>query len=85
MKSFACGRWGGGGRDAIRCWLGANGLLAGMRAHGVSPRRHPGSEAGLKFNDASCRICQLVSANELARLAARRTWKCSTRFKGAGS
>lgn len=50
------------------CWCqrGSNQLLAGGWAGGLSPRRHPGSKAGLKFNDASCQLHQAVSANELA-------------------
>lgn len=53
------------------CWCqrGSNQLLAGRRAGGLSPRGHPGSKAGLKFNDASCQLHQAVSANELALAA----------------
>lgn len=45
---------------------GSDQLLAGGGAGGVSPWLHPGSEAGLKFNDASCQLRQAFSTNELA-------------------
>lgn len=53
------------------CWCqhGSNQLLAGGWAGGLSLQRHPGSKAGLKFNDASCQLHQAVSANELALAA----------------
>lgn len=50
------------------CWSqrGSDQLLADRYGGSLSLQRHPGSNAGLKFNDASCQLHQAVSANELA-------------------
>lgn len=53
----------GGSVVLISCWQ--------VYERAVSLQRHPRSEASLMFNDASCQLCQSVSANELAAPAAQ--------------
>lgn len=52
--------------DEVAVVCGSNQLLADRGAGGLSPQKYPGSKAGLKFNDASCQLCQAVHVNELA-------------------